>query len=236
MDRAEDHLWWYRSLHAYLTQALLNSRAPVDSPMLDAGCGSGGLLRALASVAPDRQRIGLERLEPVAARAREKSGATIVVGTVDALPFQDNSFGAIFSADVLYHRNVDPGLAMRESFRCLKPGGLMLINVPAFQWLSSYHDQRVHGARRFRRHELKQMFASAGFSLPKIHYWNSLLFPVMVARRMRPTSANAASDVEPLPGYLDTTLGAIVSLERNLIRMGVRFPAGGSILGLAYKP
>lgn len=112
----------------------------------------------------------------------------------------------------------------------------MLINVPAFQWLSSYHDQRVHGARRFRRHELKQMFASAGFSLPKIHYWNSLLFPVMVARRMRPTSANAASDVEPLPGYLDTTLGAIVSLERNLIRMGVRFPAGGSILGLAYKP
>ena len=58
----------------------------------------------------------------------------------------------------------------------------------------------------------------------------------MVARRLRPAANNAASDVETLPGYLDSALGGIVSIERNLIKLGLRFPAGGSILGLAYKP
>lgn len=236
MDRAEDHLWWYRSLHAYLTQALLDSHAPPDAPILDAGCGSGGLLRALGSATHGRTRIGLERFEPAAHRAQAKSGATILIGTVDALPFMDNSFGAIISADVLYHRQVDPVRATQESFRCLKPGGVLLVNVPAFQWLSSYHDQRVHGARRFGRRDLKQFFENAGLVRPKLHYWNSLLFPVMVARRLRPAAANTASDVEPLPRALDAALGAIVTLERRLIRLGIRFPAGGSILGLAYKP
>jgi SAM-dependent methyltransferase len=256
MDRAEDHLWWYRSLHNYVIDALQNSTAPISvkdgvndgvpssvpnnvpgsTPLLDAGCGSGGLLRALARANPPSVRIGLERFEPAATRARAKSNAAIVVGTVNALPFEDRSFGAIIYADVLYHRDVDPPRALRESLRCLLPGGLLLINVPAFQWLSSYHDQRVHGARRFSRQQLSQLLQDAGFTRIAMHYWNSLLFPIMVARRLRPASADTVSDVGALPPALNAILTAIVALERRMIRLGLRFPAGGSILAVARKP
>lgn len=252
MDEAEDHLWWYRALHAYLIDALLAVGTPVaassgvtgslpcllpnNAPILDAGCGTGGLLRLLAQAAPQRPRFGLDYLEPAAARARAKSGAAVTVGSVNTLPFGDNLFGVIVSADVLYHRNVDASRALRESFRCLMPGGVLLVNVPAFQWLSSYHDQRVHGARRFRRGELKGLLEAAGFTTLALHYWNSLLFPVMVARRLRPGAADAASDVRPMPRAVDAGLRAIVALERKMIRLGLRFPAGGSILAVAYRP
>jgi SAM-dependent methyltransferase len=239
MDRAEDHLWWYRSLHTYLIDALQNSTAPIgvndgvpssvpnSAAVLDAGCGSGGLLRALAQANPPSVRIGLERFEPAATRARAKSDAAIVVGTVNALPFEDRSFGTIICADVLYHRDVDPPRALRESLRCLLPGGVLLINVPAFQWLSSYHDQRVHGARRFSRQQLSQLLQDAGFTRIAMHYWNSLL---------RPARADTVSDVGALPPALNAILTAIVALERRMIRLGLRFPAGGSILAVARKP
>ncbi len=240
MDNAEDHLWWYRALHAYLLDAFATSNALPGTPVLDAGCGSGGLLRTLGAAEPQRRRVGLERLEQAAARARIKSRSEVVVGTVNTLPFKDSSFGAIFSADVLYHRDVDPQLAARESLRCLMPGGVLLVNVPAFQWLSSYHDQRVHGARRFSRQQLKGLLIDAGFTRIALHYWNSLLFPIMVARRLRPsanhTANDTASDVGQLPNALNTALASIVALERKLIQWGLRFPAGGSLLAIAYKP
>lgn len=236
MDSAEDHLWWYAGLHAYLLAAFERARVPIDAPILDAGCGTGGLLRDLASVAARHRRYGLERFEAAAIRAQQKSGATVVGGSVNDLPFADAAFGAIFSADVLYHRTVSPEQAAREALRCLLPGGVFLVNVPAFQWLSSYHDQRVHGALRFDRKQLMRLLTDAGFTRVSLHYWNSLLFPVMAARRLRPARTDAPSDVERLPKPVNMVLNAIVAFERQLIQFGVRFPFGGSILAVAFKP
>jgi SAM-dependent methyltransferase len=235
MDAAEERLWWYRALHANLLDALAQGLAPRGAAILDAGCGTGGLLRRLGGIAPDRARFGLDRLEPVAARARAKSGATVVVGTVDALPFGDASFGAIFSADVLYHREVDPRRAAREALRCLAPGGVLVVNVPAFGWLASYHDRRVHGARRFTRHGLRALLGDAGFASVTVRYWNSLPFPLMVVRRLRPGAAQADSDVSMPPRPVDALLGALMRVERACARLGIRFPAGGSVLAVARK-
>ncbi|HYF60593.1 MAG TPA: class I SAM-dependent methyltransferase [Burkholderiaceae bacterium] len=235
MDAAEDRLWWYRALHANLADAWARCGAG-DGPVLDAGCGTGGWLRRLAPLAPGRTRIGLDRVERAARRAREKADAPVIVGDVGALPFPDACFAAIFSADVLYHRDVEPRRALAEAFRCLVPGGVLLINVPAFDWLSSYHDRHVHGARRFTRGRLRTLLRESGFSPESVRYWNSLLFPLMVARRMRPGGAReGASDVGQLAGWLDASLGAACTVERAIGRLGVRWPAGGSVLAVARK-
>ena len=232
MDRAEDHLWWYRALHAQLADAWRRCDR-VDGPILDAGCGTGGLLRVLAGIEPERARFGLDRSAAAARRAADKARAPVVVGDVGALPFGDGGFAAVFSADVLYHREVDPPRALAEAFRCLRPGGVVLVNVPAFAWLASHHDRRVHGARRFDRPQLRAILVEAGFVPLAIRYWNSLLFPLMVAHRLRPRRGEPRSDVDPLPRWLDAAFGAICGLERTLGRAGLRWPAGGSLLAVA---
>jgi SAM-dependent methyltransferase len=235
MDAAEERLWWYRALHAQLLDAFGAAPLPAGAPILDAGCGTGGLLKRLGAIAPERLRIGLDREAAAAHRAAHKSGASVVVGSVDALPFSDASFCAIFSADVLYHRAVDPARAASEAYRCLMPDGLLVVNLPAFDWLSSYHDRQVHGARRYDRKQLRALLAEAGFRRIAVRYWNSLLFPLMVVRRLGSGAARADSDVSLPPWPIDAAFGAVTRIERVALRWGLRFPAGGSVLAVAHR-
>lgn len=235
MDAAEDRLWWYRGLHANLLDALRDGDLPAGAPLLDAGCGTGGLLARLVRAAPGRPMVGLDRFERAAARARAKAGVPVVVGSVDALPFPDATFAAIVSADVLCHRSVDPARALREAFRCLAPGGLLVLNLPAFRWLASYHDRRVHSVRRFDRAEVRGLLADAGFGAIAVRHWNSLLFPVMVLRRLRPGASDAHSDVSVPARPLNAALAAVVGVERRIARLGLRYPVGGSVLAVGRK-
>lgn len=235
MDAAEDRLWWYRGLHANLLDALRDAGVPASAPLLDAGCGTGGLLARLAQAAPGRPLVGLDGFERAAGRARAKAGVPVVVGSVDALPFPDACFGAIVSADVLCHRSVDPARALAEAFRCLVPGGLLLLNLPAFRWLASYHDRRVHSVRRFDRGEVRALLADAGFGGIDVRHWNSLLFPVMVLRRLRPGADDAHSDVVVPARPVNAALAAVVGLERSIARLGLRYPVGGSVLAVGRK-
>jgi ubiquinone/menaquinone biosynthesis C-methylase UbiE len=152
MDAAEDRLWWYRALHAQLLDAFGQTALPPGAAVLDAGCGTGGLLKRLGAIAPERTRIGLDHEAVAATRAVRKSGAKVVLGSVDALPFADASFGAIFSADVLYHREVDPLRAAREAYRCLMPEGMLVVwsthaADPKGSFAGAY-DETVGGGKR----------------------------------------------------------------------------------------
>ena len=104
MDAVEGRMWWYRALHARLCDALDLTQGRV----LDAGCGTGGFLAALADKRPGTSRFGIEWDHAAACRALGKSGAAITQGSVNALPFRDASFDAAVSADVLCHGAVDP--------------------------------------------------------------------------------------------------------------------------------
>ena len=114
MDAAEDRMWWYRALHTRLVAAL----ADVHGGVLDAGCGTGGLLARLRAGRPDLDLVGLDWAEAACRRAAAKSGAQIVRGSANALPFADASFDAVIAADLLCHRAVDPDRALPE----LQPG------------------------------------------------------------------------------------------------------------------
>jgi SAM-dependent methyltransferase len=190
MDRAEEELWWYRALHARLLEALSSTRGRV----LDAGCGTGGLLRKLA------------RERPV--------------------------FDAVVSADVLCHRNVRPRVALKEMLRVLRPGGILIINMPAFVWLYSMHDRRVHNALRVTSTELNRLLTEAGFSTPTVRYWNGFLLPIMaVHRRIIARRKESVSDVAPINRLLNSSLTKVLSWERH-----VYMPAGGSVMATAVRP
>lgn len=235
MDAVEDRLWWYGGLRALVLDQVrrFGERAAVR-PWIDAGCGTGGMLARLASGVPLLDWAGLEADPDAATIAAAKSGVPVVVGSVNDLPLAAASLGGLVSLDVLCHRLVDPARALAESHRCLESGGILVLNLPAYRWLLSAHDARVHNARRFRRPEVTAMLAVAGFRVKRATYWNTLLFPLMAARRLL-ARGHAESDVSLLPAPVNALFGAVVALERRLLRWGIDLPFGGSVLVVAEK-
>src|SRR5207253_2085651 len=101
-----------------------------------------------------------------------------------ALSFPDASFDAVICSSVLYHQWVsDVEGAVREMHRILRPGGALLINVPAFPFLHSAHDEAVMTARRFRKREIRQLLQKQNFKMRRLTYWTTFMFPLAVAAR-----------------------------------------------------
>ncbi|WP_218574993.1 class I SAM-dependent methyltransferase [Reyranella sp. CPCC 100927] len=233
MHALEGRLWWYLGLHRLLVDQVQAAVGRDVGPLLDAGCGTGGLLAALGRSRPASRHLGVEYDADAARLAARKSSATVVIGSVTTLPFADATLGAIVSADVLSHGLVDPALALKEAHRCLESGGILILNLPAYPWMLSAHDRQVHNVRRFVRGRARALVEEAGFSVRRTSYWNCFLFPLMVARRV--LLRNTGSDVQALPAPVNALFAAIVGLERRLIGWGLSLPFGGSVLLVAQK-
>jgi SAM-dependent methyltransferase len=236
MDAAEDGMWWYRAAHARVLDAL-RARPGSDGPLLDAGCGTGGFLKRLAQQRPGRAAMGLEYVPEAATRAAQKSGFPVTVGDANHLPFADASFGAAVSIDVICHAGVEPAQGLAELHRVLRPGGTLVLNLPAYEWMRSAHDARVHTARRYTAASAATMLREAGFGTVAAQYWNGLLFPLMaLQRKVLARDPDAPSDVTRFPRWLDATLHAVSETERRIGGLGIPMPGGGSVLVLATRP
>src|SRR5216684_413586 len=181
-------MWWFAAAQAnlLLLYRLRGGSTSQRRPLLDAGCGTGGLLARLAADYPDRTIVGLDADRIACARAAAKSARPVCTGSVNALPFGDAAFGAIFSADVLCHRDVDERAALAQFHRCLWDDGVLVLNLPAYQWMLSRHDAAVYNVRRYTRRRVARLLQAAGFRLLFASYWNTLLFPMMVVTRKLP--------------------------------------------------
>jgi len=230
-------MWWFAALHANLL--LLYRRAggaTQERPLLDAGCGTGGLLAQIAAKYSERTAIGLDAAPLACARAAAKSGRAVCAGSVDALPFSDAAFGAIFSADVLCHAGVDERAALAQFHRCLGDNGVLVLSLPAYQWMMSRHDLAVSNVRRYTRSDVARLLQAAGFRVVFAGYWNMLLFPLMVVtRKLLPDGGAPASDVKPYSAPVEAVCRAATAVERVLLRCGVRLPFGGSVIAVAAK-
>jgi SAM-dependent methyltransferase len=236
MFAVEDRHWWYVGVRREVERWLdtLSPREGERLAVLDAGCGTGGLLANLRSSA---WRAGVEISAEGLRLARKRVGATLVCGSVAALPFADGSFDAVVSIDVLCHSGVVERQAVEEAARVLRPGGLFLVQVPAFDFLRGEHDAAVWTKRRYRRAEVATLLSSVGLALRQSAYRNSLLFPLAavlrLVRRRRKAREQAQSDVRPVPRPLNAILSAVLAVER---RLGGRFPFGLSVFCVAAKP
>jgi len=224
----EDRMWWTRALRRNLRTAAAPFAGMPDGRLLDAGCGTGGFLAALAH----RSSFGLDRDGFACRLAYTKTQRPVTQGSVDDLPFDDAAFDIIVSADVLCHRGVGIERALGEMRRCLKPGGALVVNLPAYPWLYSAHDRAVDNVRRFYRREVIEQLAAAGFGHIRAIYWNTLLFPLMVARRLLP---GGSSEVGLLPAPLEWLFDATAAFESALLSSGLRLPFGGSILAVGTR-
>lgn len=231
---AEDTHWWFREMRA-VWQALWPGGKGADAAairVLDAGCGTGGNLRCLEG----GSAIGIDVSDLALRLARGRTGRPLVRGSLAALPFRDGSFDVVLCTDVLYHARVtDDRAALRELFRVLRPGGSLVVNVPAFEILRSAHDRAVHTARRYRRGLLRERLIEAGFAPERIVYWNGLLFlPAFLWRRWR-RGAGKRSDITEASGWLHRLLAAAARIDRALALRGA-LPAGLSIAARARRP
>ncbi len=234
MHAVEDRMWWYRGLRTLVAQMLARvlARSGLEGPLLDAGCGTGGMLARLAPGPLAERALGLEHDALAAGLAAKKSGRPVVVGSVNELPLLSGALAAYVSLDVFSHGNVDPDRALAEAHRCLAPRGIVVLNLPAYDWLLSAHDRRVHNVRRFTRGRARALLARHGFHVVRSSYWNCLLFPLMLLHRLT-ERADAASDVRDYPPWLDALFSAALAVERAVIALGIGLPFGGSLIVVA---
>jgi SAM-dependent methyltransferase len=241
LAEVEDRMWYFRALHGHMERALISAeRARAGTGpfrILDAGCGTGGLIRRLGQRHPTWEWKAVD-LEPVACGlARARTGANVEVreASVTALPFEGEAFDAVISADVIYHVE-DDAAALREFSRVLRPGGSLVVNVPAYRWLWSYHDEAVHAERRYGRAELKGKLAAAGFAVGRTTYWNTLPFPLGVVRRKLLPAPRSGSDVHLFPAPLEAIFNAAMRMEAVWLARFGGLPFGSSVLAVAQKP
>lgn len=235
LAEVEEQMWWFRALHRNLLDVVLKFLKKRSATVLDTGCGTGGFMRFLANNIPSFTVLGLDIWMPACEAALLRSSKPVMRGEVNHLPIADNSIDCIISADVLCHEGVIFNIALREIYRCLRPQGIAVINLAAYEWLRSYHDERVKAIRRFRRSEVRKLLCSEGFEILYSTYWNTLLFPLMLLRRkvFKPGSKN--SDVMLYPEPLERAFRLLIYLEYSFLHWGGRFPFGGSILTVGGK-
>lgn len=235
MFDVEDRHWWYVGVRREVEMWLDRTRRSSDPlRILDAGCGTGGLL---ANVRTEAWKVGVE-ISTEGIRLARRRGIRLVRGSVSALPFADGSFDAVVSIDVLCHSGVEERQAVEEAARVLRPGGVLIVQVPAFESLRGGHDAAVWTKRRYRRGEVARLLSGAGLSLRRSSYRNALLFPLaavlrLAGRRRQTPRESARSDVRRVPRVVNGFLSGVLAVER-MFRGG--FPFGLSVFGVAEKP
>ena len=228
LAEVEDRMWYFHALNrrfVHWTEAL-GGGGPLR--VLDAGCGTGGLIRRMQAAHPEWRCTGLDFMPLACELARQRTGVEIVQGSVLDLPFGDAVFDAVVSADVICQ--VEDGIrAVRELARVTRPGGVVLVNVPAYRWLWSYHDDQCQTKKRYTRRELVEVFGWAGLQVEQASYANLPVLPLIAARRKLWPVPSGGSDVRLYPAAIERTFAALAALEFAWQRRGMNSPAGSSV-------
>ena len=242
----EETHWWFVGMRE-VTAALLDPVCPPGRArdVLDAGCGTGGMLSWLERYAHGGRVAGVDLSPDALAFCRGRGLRDVEQASVTALPFADSTFDLVTSFDVLVQLPGEEAdeLAMREMLRVLRPGGIALARVAAYEWMRSGHDEALGTQRRYRLAQLVERMGRAGFSVRRATYANTALLPAAALRRLvlkRVGLADPGSDVKPLPAgfrWLNRGLDGVLRAEAAMLRRArVNLPAGLSIICVAKKP
>ena len=231
----EDRHWWYRGLYDLLLSTIKRYFKEKKSiKVLDAGCGTGMLLKYLQE---NTISVGIDISETAIEYCKKRGLENAFLGSTSQLPFRNEVFDLIISNGVLYHRGVAyDNEAIREFYRTMKKGALLIIDVPAFEHLRRNHDQKVHTRHRYTRKELQLLLKKNNFSIIKISYRNVFIYPLILIQKL-PFFYNSQrfdTGLNRVPRIINLIFYAILRLEALLLRK-INFPIGSTVFVLAVK-
>jgi SAM-dependent methyltransferase len=239
LEEVEVNHWFYAGKRQIVFDCLRRLDALRPGQLLvDCGAGTGRFVREASrectAIAVDDHDESLEI-------ARKHLGADAVRrGSCTALPFDDGIADMVTALDVIEHVE-DDRRAVLEMVRILKPGGVLIITVPAFQALWSDWDVALHHYRRYHRPQLRQLLASAGLEVLRCDYINVLAFPIVLAlRKWRtwfphpPNHTGLRAEEEIPPAWMNRLLQA--GFVRLAVQTVVSFPFGVGLLAVARRP
>lgn len=240
MFRVEQQLWWYRILHGRVLAAIQRQFGNrTDIRLLDAGCGTGGLLSYLREHGYTTSE-GIDGSEDAVAFCHERGLAVSQLNLLNLTGWQPDrtteAFDVVVCNDVFCYFNDDQlSNLIRELGRRVRPGGLLITNNNAFAVFRGSHDLAVGSTRRFVRADIEQLLPGSGLQTEYSTYWSLLLSPLILGIRQwqnlqlrlgwqAPDQPH--SDVYLPPNWLNSIFYGLVKAEGNLLP---RTPFGSSL-------
>jgi len=230
----EDQNFWFQARNRLIVHVIRRLCRGFNS-LLEIGCGTGQVLRAIGAAFPAAHLSGSELfLEGLAFARQRVPTADLMQMDATRLPFTDE-FDVIGAFDVAEHIHDDMRL-FSEVHRALKPGGKIVLSVPQHPWLWSRQDELAHHERRYRRGELERKLERCGFKIVYSTSFIALLLPVMAASRVgrRTHADDALQDLRIAPS-VNALFARVMQVELAMLRFGLRFPVGGSRFVVGHR-
>ena len=231
----EESHWWYvgrRKIIQTFVERICSSHDNPNPRILDVGCGTGANLKMLGLYG---QAEGVDISEQAVEFCRQRGLGGVKLGAIEELPFEDQSFDIVTALDVIEHLD-DDAAGLQEMRRVLRPGGTLLLFVPAFMFLWGVQDDVSHHRRRYRLPALRKLLEQGGFKVEKASYANITFFvPVLLVRTfMRWLGIRAATEYEINIKKMNMPFSHLFAAERVVLTRS-RFPFGVSALCVARR-
>jgi SAM-dependent methyltransferase len=238
IQQVEATHWWYRARREIIFAWVKPLLKTMNNPRaLDLGCGTGYNLVFLQKAGCENA-AGMDFSPDALAYCRSKGLTRLLCGDAQSLPLRAETYNLILTLDILEHLPNDE-LTLEEIQRALKPGGALVIFVPAYQFLWSFQDEISHHIRRYTARELKEKVLNAGFEIQKITYTNTFLFPLIwggrLVLKLFRSSFKIASENDLNPSWTNEILYKLFKAELPWLKR-LNFPFGVSILCVCRKP
>jgi len=231
----EDSNWWFRSRNKIIIWAITKYASNPET-FLEIGCGTGFVLQGINKTFPDTALYGDEYFEEGLKHAKIRVPEASF-RHLDATKMKDRDcYDAIGAFDVIEHIE-DDNTALKNCFQALKKEGHLFLTVPQHMWLWSQVDEDACHVRRYTQLDIICKVEQSGFHVLTSSSFISFLLPLMFLSRKALSKKTSASKNEvEISSWLNFLFEAIMKVEIYFIKLGARFPFGGSLILVAKKP
>jgi SAM-dependent methyltransferase len=237
----ESSYWWYRSLHSVLIDTLREIGIGAQDKVLDAGCGTGQNLVNISEQIGLTGAYGFDLSSAAAPFWAKRGVRQACLASINEIPFPTATFDAAMSVDVFECDSVGEDKAYGELWRVVKPGGYLIVVVPAYDWLKSpEHHEAVRASRRYSRSRLTALMQKRSVNLIRMTHLFASLLPAVAVYRLflkylaRRPEGPPRSELRPMSPAVNKLLLKIMGVERRLVQRR-NLPFGSSIMAVARK-